>query len=530
MPDIAYVLAEYPVPSQTFVHAELAALRAAGVGVQVVAHRRGPDVRYGPGPDGQSLPVAHVGLDRPETAAALAGYRHLHGHFGDFGVRTLQPLAERAGVPWSVTVHAYDLFRTDAAVRPEEWAALGPRCRKIVAISRFHADFLRQRGVAADRIAVIPNAARLADLLADAPAPPTSLRRILAVGRPVPKKGFAVLVHAWAEARRAVPGLTLEIVGGEGLVAQPPEGLILSPMRPYAEVLAAMAEADLLVAPSVVAPDGDMDGIPTVLVEACALRRPVVTTAVTGIGDLVRDGVNGLVVPPGDASSLAAALVRLAARPAELQRLGAGGPPLAAPHDARRVAGGCSPSSSPPPRPHAHPDHRRLQLREPGRRRHPRRHPHRPARPPARRVVPGHVALPRADPPLPRGRRDRRPRRRRRGAGHRRRRPRRRLRRQLPARPVRAEPQPAPGAHQRLRPRRAALRRVRAEPRPARLRAVPHRRAQRPRRRGLDLRPRRGVGACGARARREHAGARRGRRRRPRRARRSPAPTGRCSA
>jgi len=337
MSAVAYVLARYPVASQTFVHAELAALREAGIEVLVVAHEAGEPVTFGEGPGGAPLPLAAVGLDQAGTRAVLAGCRHLHAHFGDFGVRVLGPLAAGVDRPWSATVHAYDLFRRDAAVRAEEWRALDPRCRRIVAISRFHADFLVERGVPRERVAVIPNAARLDGLLAAAPPPPTSLRRLLAVGRPVPKKGFPLLVQAWAAARARVPGLTLEIVGGAGLVEDPPEGLRLTPMRPYGEVLAAIAACDLLVAPSVVAPDGDMDGIPTVLVEACALRRPVLATAVTGIGDLVLDGVNGLLVPPGDGDALVAALCRLAARPAELQRLGAGGPMLAAAHDARRV-------------------------------------------------------------------------------------------------------------------------------------------------------------------------------------------------
>jgi glycosyltransferase involved in cell wall biosynthesis len=339
MRDVAYVLPEYPVASQTFVHAEIAALTAAGVTVDVVAHRKGPaGVRFGASADGRPATVKHVGLDRPETVLALRSYRHLHTHFGDFGVRVLGPLAAKVGRPWSMTVHAYDLFRADAAVRPEEWRDLDPGCRRVVAISRFHADFVRAQGVPANRVVVLPNAARLVDLYAVAPPPPTRLRRILAVGRPVAKKGFPVLLQAWSRARAGASDLSLEIIGGEGLTADVPPGLTLSPMRPYADVLTAMAEADLVVAPSVVAPDGDMDGIPTVLVEAAALRRPLVASAITGIGDLVCDGVNGLLVPPGDVDALVAALLRLAARPQELQRLGAGGPMLAAAHDARRVA------------------------------------------------------------------------------------------------------------------------------------------------------------------------------------------------
>ncbi len=339
MRDIAYVLPEYPVASQTFVHAEIAALRAAGQEVDVLANRAGAvNIHFGPDESGRPVPAAYVGLDRAGVVDVLRGYRHVHTHFADFGLRVVAPLAARANRPWSVTVHADDLFRRDAAVTSEEWRALDARCQKVVAISRFHAAFVRSQGVPAERVVVIPNAVRLVDLLAEAPAPPTRLRTVLAVGRPVVRKGFPVLVQAWARARAAVPDLTLEIIGGAGLVADPPAGLVLSAMRPYADVLAAMAAADLFVAPSIVGPDGDMDGIPTVLAEAAALRRPVVASSLSGIGDLVCDGVNGLLVPAGDVDGLTRALLRLALRPDELQRLGAGGPMLAAAHDARRVA------------------------------------------------------------------------------------------------------------------------------------------------------------------------------------------------
>ncbi len=336
---IAYVLAQYPVLSQTFVHAELCALRARGLDVAVVAHERGPDgLRFGDGPDSAPFPVVHHDLRSPRTASVLAGFDHLHGHFADFGLRTLAPLAAAAERPFSVTAHAYDLFRHDACVSPAELAALPPACRRIVTISRFHRDFLVDRGVPAARVAVIPNAARLASLLAGAPAAPTRLRRMLAVGRPIPKKGFAHLIHAWARIAGACPGLELTILGGEGMVAEPPPGLHLRPMVPYAEVLDEMARADLIVAPCVISPDGDMDGVPTVLAEAGALRRPVLATTLSGIGDLVVSGVNGLLVPPGDEDALAAAIVRLYRRPAELQLLASGGPVLAASHDATVVA------------------------------------------------------------------------------------------------------------------------------------------------------------------------------------------------
>jgi glycosyltransferase involved in cell wall biosynthesis len=336
MRSVCYVLAEYPVLSQTFVHAELVALRAAGVQVGVVAHRAGPeDLRFGDGPDGVPLPLALEGLDNPALNEVLSKYDHLHGHFADFGVRTLEPLAKAAGRPFSFTAHAYDLFRRDAAVLPEEWRQTQAR---VVTISQFHAAFISSRGFPADRISVIPNAARLRPLLARGVPAPRKLRHVLAVGRPTAKKGFGVLVAGWRQARNAIHDLRLTIVGGEGM-CEPEEGLSLLGLMPYSEVLDIMADADLIAAPSVVADNGDMDGIPTVLAEAGALCRPVVATELSGIGDLVVPGVNGFLCPPGDAAALAAVMIRLALRPDEMQRMGRAGPRLAAAHDAEVVAG-----------------------------------------------------------------------------------------------------------------------------------------------------------------------------------------------
>jgi colanic acid/amylovoran biosynthesis protein len=332
---VCYVLPEYPVLSQTFVHAELVALAAAGVKVGVVCQKAGdPGIRFGEGPDGLPFPVLHTNLSAPDLDAVLGQFDHLHGHFADFGVRTLGPIAERVGKPFSMMCHAYDLFRQDAAVRPGEWQRLSKNCSKVITISRFHRDFIAERGVAKERIAVVPNAARLAHLIASAPPAPTSLKKVLAVGRPTPKKGFQVLINAWQAARGHLPELELEIIGAPVPSGPLPPGLTLSPMRPYAEVLQAMAQADLIVAPCVKAPNGDMDGIPTVLAEAGALNRPVISSELSGIGDLVVNGVNGLLLPPGDVHALKMALIRLGQRPLELRRMGLSAQRLAACHDA----------------------------------------------------------------------------------------------------------------------------------------------------------------------------------------------------
>ena len=68
---------------------------------------------------------------------------------------------------------------------------------------------------------------------------------------------------------------------------------------------------NIVVQPSVVARDGQMEGIPVALMEAMAAGKPVVASALSGIPELLEDGVSGLLVPSADADALAAALERL---------------------------------------------------------------------------------------------------------------------------------------------------------------------------------------------------------------------------
>src|SRR5207245_5391857 len=76
-----------------------------------------------------------------------------------------------------------------------------------------------------------------------------------------------------------------------------------------------MARAAAFVAPSRISASGDRDGIPNVVLEAMAARRPVVGTDVSGIPEAVTNGVTGLLVPAGDAAALAGALERLLGAP-----------------------------------------------------------------------------------------------------------------------------------------------------------------------------------------------------------------------
>jgi glycosyltransferase involved in cell wall biosynthesis len=81
-------------------------------------------------------------------------------------------------------------------------------------------------------------------------------------------------------------------------------------------------QATLGVFPCIVAEDGNRDGLPTVLLEALACELPVVSTPITGIPEIVIDGVTGILCPPGDATALAAAIGQLFDDPVMRSRLG----------------------------------------------------------------------------------------------------------------------------------------------------------------------------------------------------------------
>ena len=154
------------------------------------------------------------------------------------------------------------------------------------------------------------------------PAPgPNGTLRLLGVGRLVAKKGFDTVVDACGLLHeRGVP-FEAVIVGpdddaGPALRARIGElgleGRIrLEGQMSQAELLEEYRRASAFCLPCRVLDNGDRDGIPNVLAEAMACGAPVVTTPISGIPEIVRDGVNGLFVSPDDPEGLAAAVLRL---------------------------------------------------------------------------------------------------------------------------------------------------------------------------------------------------------------------------
>jgi glycosyltransferase involved in cell wall biosynthesis len=140
----------------------------------------------------------------------------------------------------------------------------------------------------------------------------------LYVGALEQAKGIEPLVAAWPEVQRTLPGARLVVVG-RGSLGAAVERLGVEHVSdvPAEEVVARMDAATVLVVPSLT------EGLGRVIIESFARGRGVVASATGGIEDLVTDGVEGLLVPPGDAQALAAALIRALSEPGLAERLGA---------------------------------------------------------------------------------------------------------------------------------------------------------------------------------------------------------------
>ncbi len=245
--------------------------------------------------------------------------RHIHVHFAG-NATTLALIVKRlTGIAFSFTAHAYDIF-VDQVILKEKIEAAS----FIVAISEYNKRFLTEyagKSEVADKIHVIHSGIPVADFSpAKQLSPSTTLPLILSVGRMVEKKGFVFLIQACKHLHDQGYQVRCVIVGSgpqeETLRRQIhelglEEWVILAGWLDQTQVKTYLEETTIFALPCTVATNGDQDGIPAVLMEAMAMAKPCVSTAVSGIPELIEDGQSGLLVPERDPIALADALGRL---------------------------------------------------------------------------------------------------------------------------------------------------------------------------------------------------------------------------
>ena len=367
---IAYLINTYPKPSHTFIRREIAALEGMGWHVHRFAMRSNRAALVDPvdfiedsktehvleiggknlllsslgwmikhprqalnglamaircgskgksgGPGTGGLPRHMVYLLEAAHVARRAqelNIQHIHAHFGTNSA-TVAMLAEALGGPgFSFTVHGPEEFDAPRAFSfPEKIA----RARFTVAISSYCRSQLYRWSQIAEwpKIKVVHCGVETAGYPAPAPMPEGG-PHLVAIGRLCEQKGFPVLIETMAIAAKRLPGLTLTICG-DGELRELIDGEIarhgiqdrihIAGWVDESGVRAAIAAAHALILPSVA------EGLPMVVIEAMACGRPVISTCINGVPELLTPK-EGWLVPAGDPAALADAIQELSNTP-----------------------------------------------------------------------------------------------------------------------------------------------------------------------------------------------------------------------
>jgi colanic acid/amylovoran biosynthesis glycosyltransferase len=285
------------------------------------------------GPLDRSL-FKHLGTLPPVPDLRALNPRLVHAHFGRGGALAL-PIARKLGVPLVVHFHGGDATKDKhyrrgllPTIYQQRLAKLQHEAALIICVSDFIRDRLLARGFPAEKLLVHRYGV---EIDAERPEAPTETGEpyLLFAGRFVEKKGIGVLIDAVraleAEGRR----IRLLLVGdgsAAGQLRQAAVGLrnvSFQGWLPNRELRGLMRGALAVCVPSVEAASGDAEGLPNVVLEAMAEGAPVVASRHAGIGEAVEDGRTGLLVSPGDAPELAAALRQLVDTPEMARAMGA---------------------------------------------------------------------------------------------------------------------------------------------------------------------------------------------------------------
>ncbi len=364
---VAYLVNQYPKVSHSFIRREILALERQGVQVQRIAlrgwdgelvdaedQRERAQTQYVLRGGAGGLASAMLALlfsrpgrflsalwlatrlgwraDRPmplhwiyfaEACVILrwlqaSGARHIHAHFGTNPAEVVMLVRALGGPSFSFTVHGPEEFD-----KPE-FLHLGDKLRAsafVVAISSYGRSQLYRWVDQAHWSKVQVVHCGLEPAFHDVPStPPPAAPRLVCVGRLCEQKGQLLLVQAAHEVVRQ--GVPLELVlAGDGEMRPQVEALVRrlglqAQVRITGWISSEQVRAELLAARALVLPSF-AEGLPVVIMEAMALRRPVITTFVAGIPELVRQGQDGWLFPAGDVEGLAQAMRDCLATPAD---------------------------------------------------------------------------------------------------------------------------------------------------------------------------------------------------------------------
>ncbi|EJC85196.1 glycosyltransferase [Rhizobium leguminosarum bv. trifolii WSM2297] len=377
---ILVVLKGYPRLSETFIAQELLGLEKAGFDLTLISMRRPTDKKRHPVHDEIRARVVYLpeylheepirvlkgliaGFSKPGFKALIKrfladlkrdisrnrfrrlgqalvlgrewpdGGQWLHAHFIHTPASVTEYASILTGTPWTCSAHAKDIWTSPDWELQEKlgsarWAVTCTRTgyeHMRMLTSRKDAVHLSYHGLDLARFGHF--AGECSDRTGSDPDDPAV---ILSVGRAVEKKGYDVLLRALALLPTDLHWRMDHIGGGEALAKLKVLASELGLSNRIAwkgamaqeDVLDHYRRADLFALACRIAANGDRDGLPNVLVEASSQRLVCLSTAVSGVPELLEDGENGLVVPPEDPELLAKALETAIRDPALRKRLG----------------------------------------------------------------------------------------------------------------------------------------------------------------------------------------------------------------
>lgn len=388
---IAYLINQYPKVSHSFVRREIAALEALGVEVKRFSVRAVEEALKDPA-DQQEKEITEVLLNDKiglvwsllgsffsvpfETASAMQtairmglrsdrgvirhlaylaeaaglkeallkqGAQHVHAHFGTNSATVALLCRQLGGPSFSFTVHGPEEFDKPDLIQLADKIKASAF---VAAISSFGRSQLFRRADSRDWSKVQIVRCGVDDsFLEPQDSPPPSAPRMVCVGRLCEQKGQSLLVQAAAALKARGYDFELVLVG-DGEMRAEVEALIeehglqeqirITGWASGEEVRKELLEARCMVLPSFA------EGLPVVIMEALALERPVLSTYVAGIPELVVPGESGWLVPAGSIEALTDAMEAvLKADPETLARYGkAGREAVLARHDASKIAEG----------------------------------------------------------------------------------------------------------------------------------------------------------------------------------------------
>jgi len=378
-PAVAYVLKKFPRLSETFILHEILAQEEAGGRIEILSQRMPDDGRFHPAVGRLRATVRYLPemkpseawewfvarlptlgdalLDRmPDAVRFLAkhrirqgnrlladalfvaeqarglGVKHLHAHFATVASHVAHLVWRLTGLPYSFTAHAKDLYRE--TVNPDLFRAVADGARFVVTVCEANRSHIRENLYAGGRTPIrrLYNGVDLGFFQPEGDAYRGA--KVVGIGRLIEKKGFDILLEAVRRLRQEGKPIECTIVGEgedrEKLEAAARTAGLDGAVRftgalPQPETVARIHAASAVVLPCVVGRDGNRDALPTVLLEGFACGRPVISSPVAGVAEIVDEGRNGLLVPPRDPAALARAMAALLGDPEAVRRMGRAG-------------------------------------------------------------------------------------------------------------------------------------------------------------------------------------------------------------